>query len=397
MEQSRIQQTVFSILKAGLWGQEAYPFAVPEDTDWEAVRQELRHQAVSTVSVDVLVKADPRNRAEYLQTAMKNVACYRKLAVVQQRLMALLQAEGIGCVVLKGSAAACYYPRPEYRAMGDIDLLVKPEDYHRAKSVLLGVCRDLEKEDDRHAELELDQVILELHRTFAVLRDKDTGNQLDARLWAALDHVQEQTYQGLRYNQLPWLENGLVLLTHIHQHLFEGLGFRQIIDWMMFVHKELDDERYAGEFAPVARQLGLETLAVTVTRMCQMYLGLGAHITWCKDADEALCCQLMELVWEKGNFGRKQGTDNAKSIRIMNMLRNTSGVFRLLQTYGCNNWEALKKHPWLKPFAWLYQICRYIRAGFGKEKPLRSLIENVRKGNRQNDLLTQLGVSREYQ
>ena len=37
------------------------------------------------------------------------------------------------------------------------------------------------------------------------------------------------------------------------------------------------------------------------------------------------------------------------------------GFFRNLQVVGKANWKTLKRFPWLKPFAWLYQIFRYCR------------------------------------
>ena len=61
--------------------------------------------------------------------------------------------------------------------------------------------------------------------------------------------------------------NGLVLLDHVRYHLQGGLGIRQIIDWMMFVHANLNDETWETGFAQLARGAGLETLAVTMTSM----------------------------------------------------------------------------------------------------------------------------------
>ena len=54
----------------------------------------------------------------------------------------------------------------------------------------------------------------------------------------------------------------------------EGLGLRQILDWALYVDKALDDDAWEHTFAPAVRRLGLERLAITVTRMCQLYLGL---------------------------------------------------------------------------------------------------------------------------
>ena len=46
-----------------------------------------------------------------------------------------------------------------------------------------------------------------------------------------------------------------------------------------------------------ALQAGLKELAVCVTRMCQMYLGLtDKDINWCNSADEMVCHNLMDYI-----------------------------------------------------------------------------------------------------
>lgn len=59
---------------------------------------------------------------------------------------------------------------------------------------------------------------------------------------------------------LPPLENGLVLLAHVNQHLGSGLGLRQILDWQMFVDAHLTDELWERGFQHAAQQIGMEKL-----------------------------------------------------------------------------------------------------------------------------------------
>ena len=54
----------------------------------------------------------------------------------QDEMLRLLRESGIPAAILKGCAAAIYYPRPELRAMGDIDFLVRESDYKRAEQLL---------------------------------------------------------------------------------------------------------------------------------------------------------------------------------------------------------------------------------------------------------------------
>ena len=49
------------------------------------------------------------------------------------------------------------------------------------------------------------------------------------------------------------------------------------------------------EFNELVQKTGLEKLTITVTKMCEMYLGLSPR-KWCAEADDSLCTQLMEYI-----------------------------------------------------------------------------------------------------
>lgn len=173
------------------------------------------------------------------------------------------------------------------------------------------------------------------------------------------------------------------------------MGLRQIIDWMFFVDKELSDAWWASEFHAAAQLFGLETLAVTVTRMCQMYLGLRSSLTWCSHAEEDLCRDLMEYVLEQGNFGRKKGTDHNKTVFVLSAAQNIPHFLKLLHRHGCINWKATQKYPWLKPFAGVYQAGRYVHLGLQRKNPIQTLWQDARQSRSQDAFYDRLGVVRQ--
>ena len=173
-----------------------------------------------------------------------------------------------------------------------------------------------------------------------------------------------------------------------------GLGLRQILDWMLYVDKVLDDTLWHAEFAPLLRELGLETLALTVTRMCQMYLGLRTDITWCANADEMLCQYLMEYILNQGNFGRKLQRGENRAVAVIGATRNLRSLFRILQYEGCKHWKAVSRFPILKPFAWMYQLFRYILRGLRTKNPFVFLRSATERSKTQEAFLDTLGVRR---
>ena len=75
--------------------------------------------------------------------------------------------------------------------------------------------------------------------------------------------------------------------------------------------------------------------------------------------DETLCDKLFEHIFSMGNFGRKLEANQNSAAGI---LRDNSllSILTSLQEFGLENWQLCHRHPWLRPFAWLYQIYLYL-------------------------------------
>ncbi|MBR3019134.1 MAG: nucleotidyltransferase family protein [Clostridia bacterium] len=256
-------------------------------------------------------------------------------------------------VILKGSSAAKYYPHPELRAMGDIDVMTRREDYEAACRMLLenGYLETTDECDEhraRHRKFEKNGFTVEIHILFASMNSPETTKRFDDLIISNItpSHV------------LPDLVNGMVLIEHINQHMEYGLGLRQIIDFMMFAHQCLTEETWPA-FEKMLEETGLKTLALAVMRMCEIYLGLSSH-PWCVRIDEKLCAHLMDYVLSCGDFGGKRERSASLSTGRAEKLRHPIAALRELQQRGEENWPGAKK-PYLKPFAWLWQGCRFFR------------------------------------
>lgn len=393
MEQYR---TELSLLRTALWGGDRFPLEIDGAENWEKIFTELKAQAVAGIAADAVEYApsiDPQVKKEWIQFVFRQMVLWNKLMAEQNALKDLLDREKIPFVILKGAAAAVYYSQPEKRAMGDVDIIVLPGDFERADGVLRANGYNLEEtENDRHNGYRKNGIEFELHRYFSIFNDAEQAEALDQQIFNGIGNRTDATLENYTFPMLPKMENGLVLLAHIDQHLEGGLGLRQIIDWMLFVDREVDDQAWEQEFSQRVKALGKETLAVTVTRMCQLYLGLREeNIQWCKGADEELCRELMEKILGGGNFGRKRGISMV-AVSILGVMSRLSNIPKFLQTRGCINWKSLKKYPFLRPFAWLYQLCRYIRKLFTGEYSLGQMIRDMRQTGPTQQLMEKLGA-----
>lgn len=321
---------------------------------------------------------------------------FHKLMREQKRVLALLEAESIPAVVLKGAAVCIYYPNPENRCMGDIDLLVLPEDFERAYDTLINAgCTRLESSPQyiRHIGMRTaDGVEIELHSYFSSSDNDEQNAILDAALFQAIPRRVTAELCGYPVSMLPPLENGLVLLGHINQHLSTGLGLRQIIDWMVYVEKHLDDAAWENGFAEQAEKIGMKRLAMITTAMCQKYLGLSGDIHWC--SFEPVCDELMEYILSSGNFGTKENSFKQSIVSVIKHFRNPFHGMVTAQKYGLINWEAATEHPWLRPFAWCYQLTHWFKKGLNGGITPDLLNTAAAAAKNRTELMEKLGVTR---
>lgn len=385
------ESAVCRVIRAALFQQEtAWEPGLP----WEDVFREMRVQTVDALAGELLgrLPLSQALRERWRNHALKNVSEFFRLAAVQEELVQILEEAGVPFVILKGMAAACYYPSPWQRAMGDVDLIVAPACFTRAAGLLAGhgfVPAEEEEPGERHLTLTKDGILIEMHRHFALSEEDTTMRPLDEWILSELPQAQRAQVDQYVFPMLSTRTNGLVLLEHIHQHLKSGLGLRQIVDWMLYVRSCLHDGDWEA-FRERTDRLGLTRLAETVTRMCQLYLGLSQErTTWCLDADEQLCSRLLAYIFRSGNFGYK---DEESSAGIHAMTRLRQDFFGTLQSSGERNWKALHRHPWLRPFAWIYQALRYLRLGLLRGNGLRGLSQTLNESGQLEEMLEKMGI-----
>ena len=109
--------------------------------EWDVARAVSSMQGITVLLAHRLRWRGPDSWQNFLEVQRRQ-ALQRdaRIATVIERVGAVLQEAGIGAVGLKGTALrrlGLY--RPGERPMGDIDLLVRPEDSARVTRALLGI------------------------------------------------------------------------------------------------------------------------------------------------------------------------------------------------------------------------------------------------------------------
>lgn len=392
---NQTQQTVLSIIGSALFAKE--PTIAP-DTDWQEVQREMLLHGVVFIGMDNLSELPgiaPSLIESWSNAGFGAMKRFYRVLREQAAITSLLGSTNVQSVVLKGAAAAMYYPNPDYRIMGDIDLLIERGRTDDAVGLMTqnGYTHASAGSCSRHESMRRGDLEIELHRFFSAHTDNAASQYLNDLLLDAIPRAETHTLQGVAFRTLPPLENGLVLLEHLNHHLSEGIGLRHVLDWAMYASNILTDEFWHASFQQQAQRIGLETLAIVTTRVAQLYLGMPTeNHTWCMDADEEACRALIEYVLSCGNFGVKHGqTKQVK--RISTGFVSIGEMFRRLQADGCLNFSRqIKRFPILKPFAWLMRIVRLVYLSIRKGLRLKDLRSSFAESRERITLFRQLGL-----
>ena len=345
------EKTLLSLIKKS-------QFDIEETINWSDVDMNALYEEALNQSVLGIIA--PKIPSEYSNKKFVDAQYRQKKSYIlychaQDELKQILDSADIPFVVLKGNASAISYADPTCRMMGDIDILVPQELYDKTNDILSTAGYERGYDNGRHCGFKKDKTSIEVHHHFSHFEEFD----LESYIIDGLNSREFAIVDGHEFPILPKLANGIVLLDHFRRHLQSSVGLRQTVDWMMYVYRNLDDVFWNNEFKAVMEEKGLFTLAVTLTRMCQMYFGLPNTISWCKEADDSTAEWLFELIISAGNFGRKH--KKGYIVERVSVIAKREGLFHMLQRVGECTWTAYLKHHWLRPFCWIYQGFRFAK------------------------------------
>ncbi len=389
------EETVLALLRHLLF---EGPLPASEN-DWPALYREMKTHAIDLLAADVLTELPlPEDLVRTWED--EALAAYGRNALMlsgQDELVGTLRAASVPFAIIKGTAAAVFYPSPELRVSGDVDVMVRREDFERAcRALRESGFRDAfsEQNTDRHLNFEKDGVQYEVHRRFSFVNDAKTAERIDALIERGILWTKPAELGGFSFPVLPDALNGLVLLLHIGQHLETGLGLRQILDYLMFVKAKAGDAFWEKKMKPLTDSVGLTDLALTVTRLGQIFLGLPEEgYAYALAANEESARELMRIVLADGNFGRKDAQRTNK-VRILSAGLTLRGFFENLESAGLANWRAARRWRVLRPFAWIYQFGRYfVQLASSGETPA-GLLGEMKETRRRASLLKKLRATR---
>lgn len=330
----------FALLRSGLWGTEpalpslppvshspdhskpdpaatgSHAHGSPDIDTWKRVFRLATEQTVTGLITDgaAACPAGYVPGAVSLRLMSSLVAIEKRNAAVNAliaKIIPLFDKANVPTVLVKGQAVAQCYRKPEGRMPGDIDLIVRPEDYEAAKTVLTSIAdsTDAESADKLHFGGMVGDIEVELHGT--------VHTSLGGRINDILDSAQAELFKpggsrtleingtAVRITSIDF--DALFIFVHLLQHFYcGGLGLRQLCDWARVLHThrtQIDLNLLESRL----KQMGIMSEWQAFAAFLVRYLGLPEQeAPFYSSHAEAKAAKLWKFMEEVGNFGKKR-------------------------------------------------------------------------------------------
>ena len=305
----------FTLLRAAIWDT---PANIDGPIDWKEVLRIAKHHATQTLICGTasLMEGDNKPKPEalaWMQNAMRNnLVFHLRLKRAMLTAVKMLRDNGIDPVVLKGFTLAMYYPNPELRQFGDIDLYVGLNQFHQACEVL----RHMEGsynwgkervEKGRHYNIEFGDFAIETHHSSADIfdpKEKEVYDRLEND--GLVQNAKHLNFEGTDIT-VP-SDEFAVFFTFFHAwHHFmtTGVGWRQLCDLALILHAchgHLDLNKLEG----FINDMKLTTPWQTFGQLIVEHLALPqAEMPFYNGKSRRKAEKLYRRIMEEGNFNRQ--------------------------------------------------------------------------------------------
>ena len=304
-----VQEALLSLVASGLTGRPADGAALSRlrEEDWEDLYAQAKMHTVTgllygglqtlpegtAVPEDILMRLISR-----IGKVSNHGKSMRNLTVA---LTDYFSSKGLHPVVMKGVETAAYYPDPDLRLYGDVDLFFLPEEFDRAARIAEKKFGPLRKDPDDSLHFKIDNVDIDLHRDYFGL------------------HVKP----GL-LPPVPSSEATLLMLSahNLHHAIASGIGLRQICD-LAAAYQALEDKYDPALLEDIYTRTGLLKWNRILSSFIHKYLGITAPL-----ATDAATGALERIIFEGGNFGHyAPGREKALAASPLRRKINTFGRF----------------------------------------------------------------------
>ena len=349
------QLMLFALLRASLHEKEVEVscFQGATDDDWKRCYQLAVAQGVMALAWDGVLRLPIelmpfRNlKLTWAMAVEKYEAKYRRYCRTVDELSTFYANHGIATVQLKGVGFSTYYPVPEHREGGDIDIYTYSADKNKMSDAEANGLADtlieqqgieVEYHSYKHSNFYYKGIPIENHKSFLNVNDYEEAVLANELLKRNLDPQEVVLAEG-RVLIPSSIFNSLFIAFHAMQHYGSGLALHHLCDWAMILKNvgwNLPTELNSQPFIQ-----GVAAL----THLCNQYLGTSVSV---KGGEKIAKVMLDEILVPKFVYNsdipapNKLGIIIYKIRRFKHRIKLKKSVFGL--SFGKQVWDSIVSH-----------------------------------------------------
>lgn len=328
------------------------------ELDWTELIRLSSINSVTGILSYMVMQSPCESTAKYAQILKKqcfaNVAIFTQRTEKANRMLEKLNAADIDHMISKGYVVRNYYPMPELRSYGDIDILIKPQDRKKCHELLLEM--GFEVKDDWEPVYSYHKGI-EVYEFHTEIMEIDISDKADYRGFFNTAWEYTINTDGHTFELTPEF-HFLYLLTHIAKHLRgSGAGIRMYLDLAAFVKHFGNGIDWSWIDAKLV-ELKLKDFANTALTVVGKCFGVPSPIELREIAGDTFE-SFMDFTFDGGVFGYvgrdkglvtlKNAGDKSRAATVMQRVFPSASTIESRYTY-------LQGRHWLLPAAWVHRV-----------------------------------------
>jgi|LSQX01.2.fsa_nt_gb hypothetical protein len=314
-----------------------------------------------------------------------------------------LQKNKIDVVILKGLALRYYYPNPDMRSMGDIDLFVRKTDIDRTISILIAMGYEVDDSDSKHICLtHPEQLNVELHWELVNTENyKKDVTRINEQVWSNLEYID---FGNVKARTLNINLQTVYVCLHMANHMLSsGFGLRPVCDLVLLVEKRKSDIDWKLVRNTII-DLGIDDFVSTLLVICNKFLDLELidviKTEVLNKTHEENSTELLKDILESGNHGNR--TVSRTESRVL-LKKNKDDIslspgnifkyFSMLFPKAGEKYKYIRKLPFLIPIAVIYYLISDLISGnFRVANRLTYFIQTTNTSHKRSKLLKSLNL-----
>lgn len=236
--------------------------------EWDEVYQAVQRMSMTGICFQGLQRLGGNSEDGFDAIGMAEMTYLTwmaKRAVIQQKnklanarckeITEMLAKDGYRACILKGQANALYYPHPELRMAGDIDVWVVPNELHGLEADRKTIANYVIAHEEDYVRMQyhhidyhvFPDVEVEVHFCPMILFSHRKNKKLQEKFIEEMDFCFRNFNHDRSFCTLTFMPNVLMQLVHMYRHVFDGgIGLKQFVDFYYLLCEIYRHEGRAG-------------------------------------------------------------------------------------------------------------------------------------------------------